>query len=73
MSITGLTSNWDSFKNMVIKALSSPRETVQARFEIKRAKQGLDETVAQFRERLRDLGRLGYTVDEQVKLPWNPS
>ena len=68
VSITGLTSNWDGFKTMVIKALSSPREAVQARFEIKRAKQGLDETVAQFGERLRDLGRLGYTVDEQVAL-----
>jgi hypothetical protein len=46
-------ANWTGFKADVIKALSSPREDVQAQFELKKATQRADETVAQFGERLR--------------------
>jgi hypothetical protein len=59
-------NDWTVFKNDVIKALSSPREAVQARFELKKATQRADETVAQFGERLRDLGRLGYLSTENA-------
>ena len=57
-------TNWKSFKNKAIDALKSPREAVQARYELKKAKQRGDETVAQFGERLIKLGRLGYTQSE---------
>jgi hypothetical protein len=57
-------ANWTGFKADVIKALSFPREAVQARFELKKATQRADETVAQFGERLRELGSLGYRTDE---------
>ena len=60
--------DWNSFKDDVIRALSSPREAVQARFELKKATQRADETVAQFGERLRDLGRLGYRSDNQAAM-----
>ena len=56
--------DWASFKEEVTQALSSPREAVQARFELKKASQRADETVAQFGERLRNLGRLGYKPND---------
>ena len=58
-------STWDSFRKAAIEALSSPREAVKARYEIKRAKQRVDETVDQFGERLFALGKLGFTVEER--------
>ena len=60
--------DWNAFKDEVIRALSSPREAIQARFELKKATQRVDETVAQFGERLRELGRLGYRSDNQAAL-----
>ena len=57
---------WNAFKTAVIRALSSPSEAVQARFELKRAAQRADETVAQFGDRLRELGRLGYNTDQDA-------
>ena len=60
--------DWTNFKAEVIKALSSPREAVQARFELKKATQRMDESVAQFGERLRDLGRLGYKTEEHAAM-----
>ena len=56
--------SWESFKKKAIEALKSPSEAVQARFELKKARQRVDETVAQFGERLMKLGRLGYTRNE---------
>ena len=58
--------DWDQFKLRVCEILSSPREAVQARFEIKKASQRPDETVAQFGDRLIDLGRLGFKADENI-------
>ncbi|KAL5264824.1 hypothetical protein ACHWQZ_G005783 [Mnemiopsis leidyi] len=64
-SLTSLEDDdWAVFKEEVIQALSSPREAVQARFELKKASQRPDETVAQFGERLRNLGRLGYKPND---------
>ena len=60
--------DWNAFKDEVIRALSSPREAIQARFELKKATQRVDETVAQFGERLRELGRLGYRSDNQAAM-----
>ena len=60
--------DWNAFKDDVIRALSSPREAVQARFELKKATQRADETVAQFGERLRDLRRFGYRSDNQAAM-----
>ena len=60
--------NWSNFKTEVIKVLSSPREAVQARFELKKATQRADETVAQFGDRLRELGKLGYRTEEIVAM-----
>ena len=57
-------TNWDNFKRKVIEALSSPREAVQARYELKKAKQRVDETVAEFGERLCQLATLGYKEGE---------
>jgi hypothetical protein len=59
-------ATWDLFKDAAIKALSPPLARVQARFEIKKATQGHDETVAQFGQRLLDLGKAGYTQTEAV-------
>ena len=61
-------AGWNAFKTEVVKALSSPREAVQARFELKKASQRIDESVAQFGERLHDLGRLGYKTEEQAAM-----
>ena len=55
---------WIEFKADAVKALSPPQAGVQARFEIKRAKQRQDETVAEFGQRLLDLARVGYTETE---------
>ncbi len=58
--------DWDLFKQRVRELLSSPREAVQSRFELKKASQRPDETVAQFGDRLIGLGRLGYKANEDV-------
>ena len=64
----GLTTHddWELFKQDAIKALSSPKASIQARFEIKRACQHRDETVSQFGQRLIDFGRVGYTDAEAI-------
>ena len=56
--------DWDTFKAEVIKALSTPSVAVKARFEIKKATQFHDETVAQFGQRLLDLGKVGYAENQ---------
>ena len=63
------TTDWNTFRENAIAALSSPKEAVKARFELKKAKQRPDESVAQFGERLIDLAKLGYKLpDEQAAM-----
>jgi hypothetical protein len=57
--------NWIEFKADVIKALSQPQASVQARFELKKATQQIDETVEMFGQRLMNLARTGYSDAEQ--------
>ena len=59
------TTNWEISRKNAIEALSSPRGAVKARYELKKAKQRADETVAQFGERLIELAKLGYKANEQ--------
>ena len=59
------TTHWETFRKNAIEALSSPREAVKARYELKKAKQRADETVAQFGERLIELAKLSYKANEQ--------
>lgn len=63
----GIATNtdWKSFCTEVTAALSSPRESVKARYELKKAKQRPDETVAQFGERIIELAKVGYSNDER--------
>ena len=58
--------DWALFKAAAIKALSPPQAGVFARFELKKAVQKHDETVAEFGRRLADLGRIGYSNDDQA-------
>ncbi|KAL5253942.1 hypothetical protein ACHWQZ_G013641 [Mnemiopsis leidyi] len=61
-------SNWNTFRNDAVAALSSPQEAVKARYELRKAKQGVDETMVQFGERLFALGRLGYKEGEEAAM-----
>ena len=58
------TEDWNAFKREIIKSLSGPKDGVQARYEIKRAAQRPDESVAEFGKRLIELGKMGYMDDE---------
>ena len=57
---------WDTFKEEAIAALSTPTVGVQARFQLKRAKQKAEETIIEFGRRLQELGRVGYRPDEEA-------
>ena len=59
-------NDWDEFKMHAITALSSPNAGVQARYELKRAAQRVDESVAEYGKRLIELGKVGYTTEEAV-------
>ena len=56
--------DWDEFKAHAITVLSSPKAGVQARYELKRAVQKADESVADFGKRLIELGKVGYKPEE---------
>ena len=58
-------TSWSDFRKEAILTLTSPSEAVKARYELKKAKQRPDETVAQFGERLMKLAKLGYTDEER--------
>ena len=58
------TEDWEIFKQAVVTALSPPQASVQARFELKKANQRIEESVAEFGQRLISLGRSGYTDEE---------
>ena len=56
--------DWNEFKERAMAVLSPPKAGVQARYEIKKATQTPDESVAQFGKRLLELGKVGYRPED---------
>lgn len=69
LNTTSLNSDsWEDYKNSLIKFLEdhSRRNAVTARFQIKRAKQKVTETVFEFADRLQELSMIGYPASSEL-------